>query len=130
MGCYYLNKGQAATEFIILVGVSLLFLTVFSIIGFHYSQEALYEERREAIASFGFMLQQELFLITTLREHVVITRELPQSIDRFNYEIVTSERQITISSADQQMTFATPPLSGSLQKGPNTLTYEGVILIS
>lgn len=121
---------QAATEFIILIGVSLLFFMTFSIIAYYYSQDALYEERRQAILSLGFTLQEELMLISTLQEGVTIEKNLPYSIGRFNYEIITQEEQITISSANIQQTFRTPSIIGSFEKGENIITYDGMITIS
>lgn len=124
------NKyAQAAFEFTLLMAIGTLFLLIFIILSATFSAHAINEQRRQTLLDFGYTLQDELIIATSVHSGYERVITVPDSLGKFNYEIVSTNKKFTLSSAQQSYDFRIPEISGSLVKGTNIISFDGTLSV-
>lgn len=88
------------------------------------------EQRTAAMNDVGYLIQDEIILASTVSDGYQRTFVLPQRADRFEYSITSFSTAVTITSGKTKITYPIPEISGSIQKGPNTIVKQGTISVS
>lgn len=123
-----MKQGQAALEFSVMIGFSILMMLVLFIVVNALFADNVEDERRQAMLALGYGLQDELIIASTVQpgyEHDLL---VPEKLGHFLYAINATNTSFTLSSAKQKITFHTPETTGAFAKGPNMISNDGATI--
>ncbi len=126
------KKAQAATEFLILVGL-ILFVTIMFVAGLgSYADKIATAKEESVFDDYGGYLQNEFITASQVKDGYSRELILPDSIRGHEYSISNTNQSIKIISKRSEMEFFydIPYAQGTLEKGKNRIIKEnGSILI-
>lgn len=113
-----------------MVGIGFVFAALLLLIVNQLVSEKADEERRHQINNLGYFIQDELLLAESVHDGYERTFTVPQTLGKFPYTINSTTTSITIMSGKMTTTFTIPTITGSIQKGANTINKDGSITIT
>lgn len=123
-----MKYGQVAFEFSVMIGFSLIMMMVLLIIINALFADNVEDERRQAMLSLGYALQDELIIASTVQPGYEHDLFIPEKLGRFTYTLDATTTSFSITSSKQIITFHTPKTSGAFTKGSNTIKNDGAVI--
>ncbi|MBR9703293.1 hypothetical protein GOV10_04605 [Candidatus Woesearchaeota archaeon] len=123
-----MKYGQAALEFSVMIGFSLILMIVLLVIVNALFSDSVEEERRQAMLSLGYALQDELIIASTVQPGYEHDFVVPEKLGRFTYTLSSTTTAFSLKSSKQTITFHTPETFGTFNKGHNTIKNDGAVI--
>ena len=125
------RKAQLAIEFLIILGISVLFLTVYLAVSNNLFLDYSNQKAQQAIELQGTELQKEILLASIVHDGYHRTFTVPALANGFNYSLNATPGYLTLSFGRQVATFPVPLTNGSLTKGTRTIQKQnGIITVT
>ena len=121
------KRGQVATEFITLLGMSLiLFFTIFYMISTGFQEDSR-EKEIEIINDLARSVQMEISIALDSYPGYTRTFVLPDTIESYHYHLNSGNNfiNITTSNIPHGMIFFIPDIEGEIVKGDNLIRNVG-----
>ncbi len=125
-----MNKGQVANEFLILLGIGIIFLLVFLYAISDDIQSLTTEKEYNAIRDVGYSVQYEFFLAAAVKDGYMRKFTVPITHDGVQYNITHSGNYLVLQTVKtgQVAEFAVPPFEGTIRKGQNNISMNGGVI--
>jgi hypothetical protein len=125
-----MKKGQVANEFLILLGMGMIFLLIFLYAISDDMQSLTMEKEFNSIRDVGYSVQNEFFLAAGVKDGYFRQFKVPETHDGVRYNITISGGYLVLQSekTHQLAEFAVPPVVGSIRKGENNISKEGGVI--
>ncbi len=123
-----IKRGQVSIEFLILIGVVFFTFLVFLGIILNNTKDLNKREELKRLDDLATKVQNELNLATSVKDGYIRQFTLPTTIDRKEYNITTSNDLITFETRAYSRSKRIPNITGSIQKGLNTITKSGGVI--
>ena len=120
------KKAQVATEFMMVVGLSMIIIIVF--VGLMYSMIYSYSEDKnlERILDFGYSLQNEIILASQVEGGYERPITLPSRINRIVYNVNIVNNDLILIYDGTEILFPLPETTGDFNPGANCTITRGV----
>lgn len=126
-----LKRGQAAIEFMILIGVTFFTFLIFIGVFLYHTQNLNRQEEIKSLDDIATQVQNELSLASSVKDGYSRDFSLPQTIGGKDYAIIQEENYVYFETDKQSVSKSIPKISGSIHTGVNTITKsEGVVNVS
>ncbi|MBU1198350.1 MAG: hypothetical protein KKF46_08760 [Nanoarchaeota archaeon] len=124
------KKAQVATEFMIMIGLSMIIIMVLA--GVLYVLTHDYSEQRNInrLTDLGYSLQNEIILASEVELGYERNISIPSEIEDLDYTITTLNNDIIITYRRTELLFPIPNITGTLQKGINTIRKTDISTVS
>lgn len=122
------KKSQAPIEFIILVGILFFLLFLLGLNQLADAKRAYSEKETELVYDLALKLQEEIRAASLVEEGYSRNFSIPSKLENFDYEILVDNEFLTIKSNTALYTVRIPNMTGSINKGSNSLKKEGGVL--
>ncbi|HHE36577.1 MAG TPA: hypothetical protein ENL16_02060 [Candidatus Woesearchaeota archaeon] len=115
------RKSQVATEFMLVVGLAMIIITILA--GVLYSLSYNYSEEKNInrLRDLGYSLQSELILASQVEPGYERTIIIPNDVNGVSYSISQSDNNLVITYKGTELLFPIPVVTGTLTKGTNTI---------
>jgi hypothetical protein len=124
-----MRRGQFIIEFTILLALAVLAGIIYLVSATSLLGDVSEQQRVTALNDVGYMVQDEVLLAETVDDGYLRTFTIPQTADRFAYQLTSDETSITLASGSTIITYPLPLVSGTFQKGKNTIAKNGAITV-
>ena len=117
-------------EFIAMVSMAMIILTVFLLFGNELLQDSYTEQRYEGLRDVGYTIQSEVILAARSEIGYNRTFFVPDKINKLDYTLVSTNKSFALTIKSTTFTYFIPLINGTIEKGYNTiLTNETEITI-
>lgn len=123
------KRGQFVFEFIMMVVMALFLSVMYLSVTTDLFTETSEQQRLQALNDVGFKIQDEIILAEIVEDGYVRNFTIPEKADRFTYTLTNDNDTLTLTSGQVIVTYSTPLISGSFQKGYNVLKKNGNITV-
>ena len=124
-------KAQISAEFFVFLGLAFLIAISFEIASLDQLNDFRVRKESEAVKDLALKLQKEVLVAATVEDGYIRTFQIPDSLDRINYSLITLNSTITVESKNSIFIVAIPKSVGNISKGTNSINKTGgVIYIS
>jgi len=125
-----MRKGQVANEFIILLGVGIIFLLIFLYAISDDIRSLTVQKEENAIKDVGFSTQNEFFFAAGSKDGYKRTFTVPDTHNGVSYTIDILGGYLILESTknNQIREFAIPPVIGNITKGENNISKTGGVI--
>jgi len=122
-----LNKSQGAAEFLVLVGVVMLFFVIFTIAINDNLSEKIREKQNRLVKEVGKILQDEINFASKSTNGYHRSFNLPVDLNGREYNISIAEKLVYLITEDNRDAIALtiPNVTGQPIKGNNLIKKEG-----
>ncbi|KYK27146.1 hypothetical protein AYK26_00435 [Euryarchaeota archaeon SM23-78] len=126
------KKAQVAIEFVMVGSLAMIVILVFAGVLYSLSYDYSEQKRINRFKDLGYSLQNELILASEVEPGYERVVYIPNKIEGADFSITQSSTDIVITYKEAQLLFRIPEVSGSLQKGINTIskTDANTVVIS
>ncbi len=93
-------------------------------------KDTSYQQKVTELNSIGYTVQDEVILATSMSDGYVRNFTVPKLAGRFTYAISSDSTSITLVSDDIKIIYDIPDFSGSIVKGNNIISKNGVLKIN
>lgn len=126
------RKAQVATEFMLIVGLALVVVIMFSGLIYYLSFRYSEDQNIKRLQDLGYSLQSELILASEVEPGYERTIIIPDDVGGADYSISQTSADLVIRYKETELLFPIPKVTGSLSKGTNTITKpdENTVLIT
>ncbi len=116
------GKAQVSMEFVFLVSLAFMVMTVFIASTRSEFDELRSEEERTLVRDVGMMVHSELVIASTVEEGYQRTFSIPQKLDgSIDYDIEIINNTLISYTEGYESVFSIPSVTGQMQKGNNTI---------
>jgi len=124
-------KSQTAIEFLILVGVVLLFFTSFFLILGENIEDKASQNINKNVNEIALLVQEEIGFASDSVEGYYREFKVPQDINGLDYEISLVGNKVYIKSVNEKYSIALPVqnVSGEIEKGINVIQKNGGVVL-
>ncbi len=123
-------RGQIVIEFLSFVAIAIIVAMLYLGVSGHLLRDTSEQQRLAALNDIGFRVQDEVILATSVADGYSRRFTIPDSADRFPYEITNDVDTVTLTSAGVAISYLIPDVSGTFQKGMNTIVKDGTIEVN
>jgi hypothetical protein len=116
------NRGQVATEFIVMVSLAMIVVMAFIWLMYRFSYDYSEEKNMEKISDLGYSLQSELILASEVEPGYERTINIPDKASGADYSISQTDNDLVLTYRGADILFAIPKVTGSLHKGVNIIS--------
>ncbi len=114
-------KGQSGIEFLVTMGIALLFFTLFFLAITYDTQDKRIEKEGKIINNLALSIKEEINLASSSGEGYIREFNVPGKILGKNYEISIVDNHIYIRSENKAMSLKVGIVDGEIQKGENII---------
>ncbi len=124
-------KSQTAIEFLILVGVMLLFFTSFFLVLGGNIEDKASDNLNKNVNEVALLVQEEIGLASDSVDGYYREFKVPQDINGLDYDINIVGGLVYIESVNEKYSIALPVqnVSGEIEKGVNVIQKKGGIVL-
>ena len=126
--CRRARRGQLAIEFLIILGIAMLFLAVYFGIASQMLASYSTEQAQASLERQAYMIQRELLIASLVHDGYARPITVPQRADSFNYTISSTPGYLTLAFKTAQITVAIPNITGNITKGDHIITKSGGVI--
>lgn len=123
-------KAQLSLEFIVMMAMAMILLTIFIFIGNELLQSSRQEERYTGLRDLGGSIQSEIILAARAERGYNRTFWLPDKMGEINYTIKNTNNTFYLEYKSARFNFYIPTITGNITKGfNNILTNQTTIWV-
>ena len=125
-----LKKAQIAFEFIVLVGIVYILVTLSMLASLDRIKEFQASRENNLLKDLAQKLQKEIIIASTVEDGYSRNFTIPYTLGNnigYNLSIVNNETLIVYSGRSSYMVFI-PKITGNISKNKNTITKEGGVI--
>jgi len=125
---YRLKRGQIALEFMMLIGLVFFVFLIFLGIILYNLQDLNKREELADLEDVALKVQNELNLATSVNNGYSRDFTLPAKVNGRDYSISQGTELITFETNKYFVSKRIPVITGTVQKGTNTITKQGGVI--
>ncbi|MBD3249220.1 hypothetical protein GF336_04195 [Candidatus Woesearchaeota archaeon] len=120
------GKAQVSMEFVFLVSLAFMIMTVFIASTRSEFDELRSEEERTLVRDVGMMAHSELVIASNVEDGYRRIFDIPEKLDEsIEYDIEISNNTLLVYTDDYESVFNVPSVTGQIQKGNNRINKTG-----
>ena len=118
-----LRRSQVSMEFVFLIGLAFMVMTVFIASTRSEFDELRSEEERTLIRDAGMKVHSELVIASTVEDGYSRTFSIPAKLDdSIDYDIEIINNTLIAATDEYESVFNVPAVAGQVQKGNNSIS--------
>ena len=122
------SKTQISVEFFVFLGLAFLVAIAFEFASINQLNDFTIKKENDAVKDIALKLQKELLVAAVVEDGYVRTFTIPDTLDRINYTLTTTNLTITAESAHSLYIVSIPDAIGNVSKGTNTINKTGGVI--